>query len=337
MGRTADGSWAEGWTPPAFSVDENGKVIGRVNDRQPNNWGRWGELDQRGTVNFITEDMIADAAQLVRRGRAISCAVPLDSTGPVHPTRTGPVHLYGYTGADFVAGTEFGRAHPNFQGSDDYLFMPLQGSTQWDGLSHFFFDDTMYNGFWIGNVESFAGARRCSIHLMKDRLAGRGVLLDLPRHQGLDRLPGGHGITVEQLEACAAAEGVEVRTGDVLLVRTGHVPWYYQLADKASFWSAGAPGMTAETVPWVHEAEIAALALDNIAVEVEPFEDPHEHVYPLHARFIRDLGLTLGEVWWLEDLATACAEEDRWEFFLSAAPLNVTNASGAPLNPVVYL
>jgi hypothetical protein len=74
-----------------------------------------------------------------------------------------------------------------------------------------------------------------------------------------------------------------------------------------------------------------------VAVEVEPFEEPYEHVYPVHARLIRDLGLTLGEVWWLEDLAQACQEENRWEFFLSAAPLNVTNGSGSPLNPIAYL
>ena len=73
----------------------------------------------------------------------------------------------------------------------------------------------------------------------------------------------------------------------------------------------------------------------NIAIEVEPFEEPYEHVYPLHARLIRDLGLTLGEVWWLEELADACAADGKYEFFISAPPLNVTNASGSPLNPIV--
>jgi kynurenine formamidase len=337
MGRTADGSWSEEWSPPGFSVDANGRVVGYVNDRKPSNWGRWGELDERGTVNFITPQIVAEAASLIRSGRAISCAVPLDATGPVHPSRSGVVHMYGYTGADFVAGSEAGRIYPNFQGTDDYIFMPLQGSTQWDGLAHFFYRDTMYNGFWIGNVEAFAGARRYSIHLMKDRLTSRGVLLDLPRHQGVDRLPGGHAITSDQLDACARTQGVEVRTGDILLIRTGHVPWFYTLTDKSEFWNGGAPGLSVETIEWIYTSEIAALAVDNVAVEVEPFEEPYEHVYPLHACLIRDLGLTLGEVWWLEDLAAACAAENRWEFFLCAAPLNITNASGTPLNPIAYL
>lgn len=334
MGRTADGQWSESWQPPHFSVDANGKVLGYVNDRQPNNWGRWGELDERGTVNFITPEVIASAAALIHSGRAISCAIPLDSQGPVHPTRSNVVHLYGYTGADFVAGTEAGRIFPNFQGTDDYIFMPLQGSTQWDGLAHFFYRDTMYNGFWIGNVEAFAGARKCSIHHMKDRLVSRGVLLDLPRHRQVDRLEPGRPITSDELDACARHQDVEVRTGDILLIRTGHVPWFYSLTDKSEFWSAGAPGLSITTVDWLHTKEIAALAMDNIAIEVEPFEEPAEHVYPLHARLIRDLGLTLGEVWWLEELAEVCAGEGRWEFFCCAAPLNVTNASGAPLNPI---
>ncbi|MFD0854012.1 hypothetical protein ACFQ07_17375, partial [Actinomadura adrarensis] len=171
--------WTPAWTPPSYTVDENGKVVGYINDRKPNNWGRWGELDERGTVNFITEQMVADAARLIETGRAISLAIPLDSQGPVHPSRTGVVHMYGYTGSDFIAGSVANNIYPHFQGSDDYIFMPLQGSTQWDGIAHFFYRDTMYNGFWAGNVEAFGGARRGSIHKMKERLAGRGVLLDV--------------------------------------------------------------------------------------------------------------------------------------------------------------
>ena len=103
MGRDADGNWTPGWTPPDFRVDENGKIVGYRNDRTPNNWGRWGELDEVGTLNFITPERIAAAAGLVRRGRVVSCAIPLDNTGPIHPTRAGIVHMYAYTGTDFVA------------------------------------------------------------------------------------------------------------------------------------------------------------------------------------------------------------------------------------------
>lgn len=193
--------------------------------------------------------------------------------------------------------------------------MPLQGSTQWDSLAHIYHDDVMYNGFWMGNVEGFGGAGTCSIQNMKDSLTSRGVLLDLPRHLGQDRLEPGKPILAADLNSCADAQGVQIRRGDILTIRTGHVPWFYSLEDKSEFWSAGAPGLSITTVDWLHEKEIAAVAMDNVAIEVEPSEEPSDRIYPLHVRLIRDLGLTLGEVWWLEDLAAECEKEERWEFF----------------------
>ncbi|MER7000933.1 cyclase family protein [Streptomyces sp. NPDC000410] len=336
MGRGPDGVWSERWSSPDYEVDEHGRVVGAVNDRTPNNWGRWGDLDELGTVNFLTPEVIAEAAAAVRAGRAVGCALPLGPGGPVHPLRSGPVHLFSVSGTDVVAGASFGR-WTGAQVTDDYLFLPLQGTTQWDGLAHFGYADTLYNGFWIGGVEAYSGARHCAIDRMKSRLVGRGVLLDLPRHLGLDRLLPGHRIIPKALDACARAQHVEVRSGDILLIRTGHVPWFYDLEDKAEFWRVGAPGLTMATVPWLHARQCAAVAMDNVAIEVEPFDEPFEHDYPVHGRLIRDLGLTLGELWWLEDLAEACAEEERWEFLVSAPPLNITGAAGSPVNPIAVL
>jgi len=336
MPRHEDGSW----TPPQYQVDANGKVVGYVNTRSPNNWGRWGELDERGTTNFITPEMIVDATRLVKTGRPYSLAIPLDRYGPVHPARAGGVvHQFSWTGSDAVIGGALTSSIPGgFQGSDDYIFMPLQGSTQWDALCHYSFDDCIYNGFWVANTESFAGARRLSISEQKDRLNGRGVLLDVAGHLGVTRLEPGFAITCDHLDACAKAQGVRVGTGDIVLVRTGHLAWWYELAmpDRYKFWEAS-PGLSIDTADWIHQHEIAALAADNGAVEVEPFEDPDAIYYPLHARLIRDLGLTIGEVWWLDDLAEACRAQKRWEFFLCAAPLNVSNGAGTPLNPIAIL
>ncbi|HEY6762959.1 MAG TPA: cyclase family protein [Baekduia sp.] len=335
MGREGPGTFTPGsWTAPEYEVDADGKVVGYVNERQPNNWGRWGPLDERGTANFITPEIVRAAAGLIREGRVISCAVPLDDQGPLHPTRKGVSHWHSVSGADLIVGSPLNAAMPGLQATDDYITMPLQGSTQWDGLAHIAREDTLYNGFWLGNVEQVAGARRCSIHQLSRTLCGRGVLLDMARHHGVDRLQPGHAITSAELDACAEAQGVEVRTGDLLVLRTGHVPWWYELTDKMEFFASGAPGISMETVEWIHGKEIAAIAVDNVAVEVEPHEEPFEHVMPVHSRLIRDLGLTLGEVWHLEELADACAADGRYEFFLAAQPLNVTNASGTPINPV---
>ncbi len=334
MGRTEPGTYTTSWTPPTYVVDDDGKVVGLPEPPRPHNWGRWGALDQRGAANFITPRLVAAAASTITEGRVVSCAVPLDRTGPLHPSRAQISHWYTLPGTEYVTGNAINLVYPGVQITDDAISMPLQGSTQWDALAHYASDDALYNGFWIGTVEQTAGATRNSIHQLKNTLCGRGVLLDVARHQGVERVAQGYAITSEDLEACARAQGVQVGTGDILVVRTGHVPWFYSLADKTPFFTGGAPGLSIDTVDWLHAHEVAAVAVDNIAVEVEPFEAPVDVPYPLHKRLLRDLGITMGEVWHLEELSEVCDALGRYFFYLSAPPLNVTNASGSPINPV---
>ncbi|HUB39955.1 MAG TPA: cyclase family protein [Streptosporangiaceae bacterium] len=329
--------WSGAWRPPRYEVDGNDKIIGYVNDRTPNNWGRWGELDELGTINFLTPERVRTALALPRTGDVISCAIPISEIMPVHPSRPAVVHTHALTGTDIVSGLVADRANGGFFGSDDYLFFPLQSATHWDGLTHAYQDATMYNGFWVGAVGAAGGARRCSIHLLAGRLTGRGVLLDVARHQEVTRLLPGHAITADQLELCAEAEHVDLRAGDILLVRTGELRWFFDLEDKTPYWSGAHPGLSIDTVDWIHSREFAAIAIDNRTFEVTPFEHTGGVTYPLHARLICDLGLTIGELWWLEDLASACARAGRWEFLLSAPPLPVAGASGAPTTPIAYL
>ena len=282
--------------------------------------------------------MVREAASLVKTGRVISCAVGIDPrTTPTPPDRVPMVHLYAWAGTDFLADAVPGVTVPAFSGTDDYCFMPLQTGTHWDALAHSHYQGLIYNGFSVGTISAFAGARRGSIHHLQQSLVGRGVLLDLPRLQQAERLEPGHRITPEELEAAATLEGVTVGRGDLLLVRTGHLGWYRDLEDKSEFWRAGSPGVGSAVVPWLHEREVAALAMDNVGIEVVPHEDSAAGPYPLHSRLLRDLGLIIGELWNLDPLAEACAAEGRHEFFLSAPPLAFHNASGSPLNPIAVL
>lgn len=313
-------------------IDPDGKVLGAV-PRDPNNWGRWGRLDERGTVNYIDAPAIVAAAGLIRTGQVISCAVPVDfGRVPVPPDRPAPVHYFAFAGTDFLGcESSSDSPMPAFNGADDYVHMSLQTGTHWDGLAHAHYDDTLYNGYWIGNTSAYAGAQRCSIDKIGPGLVGRGVLLDLPRYAGVERLEPGRVISVADLSGAAEGQGVRVQRGDILLLRTGHLAFYYQV-DPATFWSIGAPGIGRDVVDWLHEAEVAAVATDTAGVEVVPSETGEN--YPLHSRLLRDLGLTLGELWWLEELATSCAEDGRYEFFLSASPLRLTAAVGSPVNPL---
>lgn len=299
------------------------------------NWGRWGPDDEIGTANFITPDTILAAARLVRRGLVFSCAIPLDGKGPTHPTRLPPQHLMTRSGADYAAGhPTFGRVPPGgMKFADDYLFAALQCSTQWDALSHAWYGTELYNGVPETAVRG-TGAARLGIETLHTHFVGRGVLLDLARaiNHG-ERLAQGYAITHSDLDRTAGWAHVEIRRGDILLLRTAHVPWYYTLEDKRPFWS-GAPGLGRSTVEWLHRHEVAAVAMDTPAVEVQPPEDADVGL-PLHGALLRDLGLTLGELFDLESLAADCAQDRVYEFLFVGQPLRIPGAVGSPINPLV--
>jgi kynurenine formamidase len=329
--------WLLPWEPPTYQVDANGKVLG-ARPREVNNWGRWGELDQIGTLNLITPEARVRAVGLVRTGEVVSCSIPIDESMPVHPARPMAVHTHALTGTDLVAGGLPDRIWGGYPGADDYIFMPLQSATHWDGLTHCSWEDTFYNGYWVGMAGANGGARALSAHLLTDRVAGRGVLLDVAGHRGVPRLMPGEAITAAELDACAAAQDLTLRSGDVILVRTGELGHFYatDAGDHHEFFTAGHPGLGLDTVGWLHEHDVAALGMDNRTIEVVPWSTTDGPAYPLHSRLIRDLGLTIGELWWLDDLADACVAHGRWEFLLAASPLAVVGASGVPTSPLAF-
>ncbi|MRG58299.1 cyclase family protein [Agromyces sp. CFH 90414] len=299
------------------------------------NWGRWGEDDRLGTLNFIDDARRVAAAALVQRGAAFSLSQPFDMNGPQQGwrRRTNPVHTMLDTGTDAVAN---GQGFPHgIGGADDVIAMPLQCSTQWDGLGHIFDRGTAWNGRPADRVVTSEGDLVTGIEHAVDRIVGRGVLLDMGRHLRPDgELPDGYAITVEDLESCIAAQGPTSRVGrgDLVLVRTGR----YTRA-KREGWNgyAGGPsaGLSFTTAGWLHRTEIAAIATDTWGFEVRPneFDDAFQ---PLHQVVIPNIGLTVGEMWDLDDLAEDCAADGRFEFLLTAAPLRITGAVGSPVTPI---
>jgi kynurenine formamidase len=287
-------------------------------------WGRWGADDEIGAANLVTPERIVAAARLVTRGAVFDLGIPLDADGPqVGDFRPNPVHVMTLTGEgqDFPGGMHF---------SDDTIFMGLQSATQWDSLAHVYYDDTLYNGQPSSTITA-SGASRNSIDKMSRRLVGRGVLLDIARLKGVEHLQLGEEITPDDLDAAVAAQGVTVEPGDILLVRTGWRAMFTRTRSPEQF-MAGEPGLALECADWIAQHEISAVASDNWAVEVIP--SPNGDSLPLHLVLIRDMGVTLGEMFDLEALAADCAEDGRWAFLLSAAPMKVTAAVGSPISPV---
>ena len=279
---------------------------------QPRNWNRWGPDDQRGTLNCITPEKIRRSAQLVRRGKAYSLAIPLQADAPIWPTRHKNWHIT----------THENCAGPGVGGAEDLLMMHTHGTTHIDALCHVFRDGLMYNGFSAEKMISSEGALRNAISNV-DALTTRGVLIDVAAYHGVEALEAGHAITPEEVDAIASRQGVSIEPGDALLFRTGFMKVWRQ--NPAEF-DRAQPGITLETAQWAGERQIVLLGADNSAVET--FADDVE--LPVHDEFIRNQGGYLMELLNLDTLAM-----DRiYEFLLVVAPLRISNGLGSPLNPI---
>ncbi|MFC8593028.1 cyclase family protein [Streptomyces atroolivaceus] len=312
-------------TDPEGSIAEAAKAY--------SNWGRWGADDVLGTLNFLDGAKRREAATLIRRGVSFSLAQSFDMDGPQKGwrRRTNPVHTMLDTGTDAALGLQ-GFPH-GLGGADDVIAMPLQCSTQWDGLGHIFDHGKAWNGRDAAKTVTSEGDLVTGIEHMAPHVAGRGVLLDVGRTVGEDgELPDGFAITEEHLTATAGAQGVTVGRGDIVLVRTG------QLARArrdgwGDYAGGAAPGLSFTTAGWLHGSEIAAIATDTWGFEVRPNEFDVAF-QPLHQVAIPNIGLLIGEMWDLEALAADCAADGAYAFWLTAAPLPITGAVGSPINPI---
>ncbi|MHB8528099.1 MAG: cyclase family protein [Caulobacteraceae bacterium] len=290
------------------------------------NWGRWGDDDRLGTLNHLTPDRVVAAARLVKSGKVIDLGLPISSKGiqPAGGPRNNPIHIMSITPLD--------RLSPDAVYADDYIIMPLQSVTQWDGLAHVGYDGMLFNGVPADTVTTMNGSTVLSIHQVAEKgIVGRGVLLDITRIEAVDRLPRGYAIEPANLEAAEEAQGVVVKAGDILLVRTGWIRNFLQDNSPAAYWN-GEPGLSLACAKWLYEREVAAICSDNWGVEVS---DPEARAgLPLHNVLIRDLGMTLGEIFDLETLAQDCAQDGVWEFFFTAPPLKVIGGVGTPITPL---
>ncbi|MEF2978429.1 cyclase family protein [Subtercola sp. YIM 133946] len=299
------------------------------------NWGRWGDDDVLGTLNFIDAAKRLAAAGLVTRGAAFSLAQSFDGNGPQNGwrRRTNPVHTMLDTGVDAALGNQ-GFPH-GLGGADDVVFMPLQASTQWDGLGHIFDHGRTWNGRPSQDVVTSEGDLRTGIQTTADRFVSRGVLLDAGRVLGTDgELPDGFAITPAQLDEVIDAQGAsaEVGRGDIVLVRTGRLT-RARREGWGDYAGGASAGLSFTSAGWLHSHEIAAVATDTWGFEVRPNEFDVAF-QPLHQVVIPNMGLFIGEMWDLDALADDCASDSRYDFLLTAAPIPFTGAVGAPVNPI---
>jgi kynurenine formamidase len=294
------------WTPPT-----QGRVEGYF--KELNNWGRWGDADQRGTVNLITAAKRESALKLVRTGRTVSLARDI---GPQ------PALMYHAT---FPSNRE--RADVVLDRFD--LVYHGFTITHIDALCHVAWDGQLYNGRPFMQSVTAAGATWCPIDPLFDGITTRGVLLDVAAGRKEGYVAVGQPVTPGELDAVAARAGIRVEAGDVVVVRSGdeafrraHPDWVPRVFPH--------PGLHLSCLEWFREKDIAAIAWDMMDERPIGYAGFGMGVHLA----IPFLGLALVDNTNPERLADACREEGRYEFLFTATPIRLVGSTGAPAHPL---
>lgn len=322
----------------------------RWKQRPPgSNWGEFGPDDRLGRLNLITPERRIAAAAEVREGLSFCLSLPLEVGAGLnpsrHPPRLAPTVRNGRPRYNHCACEEVPGATDVV--CDDMVTLCTQYSTQWDSLCHIgarFDADgdgtaeiVYYNGF---PAASEVGRSALGIeHMAASAVQGRGVLLDLARHTGAERVCVGYDALMRWMEA----DQVQVEEGDMLCLHTGFAQKVLDLTqhggDMAELHRFGAvlDGTDTRLLQWITDSGISALIADNVAVEQRVGDVSAGHsgpLMPLHEHCLFKLGIHIGEMWQLSPLAEWLMVHDRFRFQLTAPPLRLTGAVGSPVTPV---
>jgi len=290
------------------------------------NWGRWGADDELGTHNFITPAVRRAAAALVREGRALSLARPLD-------TRAGPANPY--PAHHFVAVGDSG-------GMLDYVGLFIHGitNTHIDALCHLPTQegDAYYNGAAMG-PGNLPARRTGTIEHWRHGVVTRGVLYDIPRLRGTEYVAPGRPVHGWELADAAAAQGIDPKPGDAVLIRCGADTYFSATGATPAF---GFPaGVHASAVEFLFETQAALLCWDfqdaPTADQGLPNPMPISVALHVHHILLPYMGMPIVDNADLEELARTCAQLRRYAFQFVVAPLVIEGGTGSPVNPLAVL
>jgi kynurenine formamidase len=294
-------------------------------ERAATNWGRWGPDDERGALNLLGPDVVRAAAASITSGRVYPLGIPIQAEGvPLLDYRGKPMRLTLQDSTDEGIYEAYG-CKPGTGAHEDVMVFASHTTSHMDALIHVYEDGKHYNGVPAGAMRALSGATRLGIEKVGG-FAARAVLLDMPRYFGDEAwVQPGRNITGDDLAGAASGQGVEVRAGDVVLVRTGYLDMWFQRQPDVGFEQ---PGIGLDAARWLAARDVVAVGCDNAAVEVIPFDG--NDFLAVHKVLLVRSGIYMLE---FLDLS-APAREEAWEGLLSVAPLKVTGATGSPVNPI---
>jgi len=294
------------------------------------NWGRWGGDDELGTLNHITDDVRLAAARAVRHGRSVSCAWEVAVPEDMERSTTTCPCAADMPGAGDMPVPAF-RADRRWGFSSERLGITFHGNTvtHVDSPCHIFWDGAMYNGRSHSLVDAATGSAWAAVTAAANGIITRGVLLDIARVRDVPWLEPGQGVFPGDLEEAERRQGVRVRSGDAVLLRTGYGRVRHEAGQASGFTQAG---WHASCLPWLHERDVALIGADT-PQDVQP-SGYEEVLMPVHAVSLVAMGLWLLDNCDLEVCATTAAGLGQWDFHLAVAPVRFAGTSGSPVNPI---
>ena len=284
---------------------------------------RWGAQDQRGAVNLITEKKVIEGAGLIQTGKVYQLGRVYEYGMPLPGKRHFSLTIPGVPTSEPTG--------ENRMVSHDEMFSGEIGQigTQMDGLGHVGVrledDDYFYNGFRLSEFGDSYGLKKLGVENI-GAFFTRGVLIDVARARGVERLEPGYVITVADLRKALDVEKMRINSGDVVLIRTGHgLLW---MKDNETY-GEGEPGIGLDAAKWLIDKDIAMVGADNWAIEVVPHEDP-QRPFEVH-----QWTLTRNGIYHIENInLEALASDQVYEFAFIFAPVPFKGATGSPGNPI---
>jgi kynurenine formamidase len=295
--------------------------------RQHNNWGRWGEADELGTLNLVSPEVVLRGARSVQTGLPIGCARVLSRKegGLDNPI----VHVV-TTSSAYAPASGCGW-------SCDWIGLEPHGFevTHLDSLSHAFWNRKMYNGHPADRLTVFGAAECGSVEGARSGIVTRGVLFDVPKVLGRPWIEPAEPIDYSTFEECERRLGATVGPGDALLIRTGRDAQTADREKRGAPWP-GFAGLSTSCIRFLAERDVALMGSDAIH-DITKGDMTVVGDSPIHALALVGLGLWLLDNMYLEDLAGECEKNRRWSFQLLVGPLRIKNGTGSPVSPIAVL
>ena len=302
------------------------KQLFRWIDGEISNWNKWGKGDQKGTLNYLTDDHTLRAIKLIESGEKVSCSKTITFENSTS-LKVAPNHFMISAGDNYRENENHER-----QVAMDYFGLVFHGHsiTHVDSLAHFFWNGKTYNGRPSSVVSTEKGATEFDVIPAKGGIITRGILVDVPKLRGVKYIEKGDGVGLEDIKQFENESGIKIGNGDVILLRTG------QLGNTSNEGPInienGSTGPAPDILPFLYDREVSIMGSDT-GNDIAP--NPYEKfTNPIHQIGIVSMGLWILDNAWLDDLSETCEKNKRWEFAINILPLPMKTVTGSPVNPM---